>query len=196
MLSVLGAGDTLMATDAETASLAASNQVFSDLSGAMTVWSGDGSAGLDSDGLAQLIALQPEIVIETSGSTCLSDADVTALKENEISYLVVPALNSISNIETVMTTLGTVLGDRSADGGSNAPAIAASYVSWVDNVVSVIGEAASGSGMYTLYVAGWDDDCTYKLYNDSYTTLSGTGCAYVENRACLSTKILTSTLAA
>ncbi|MCD7866423.1 MAG: hypothetical protein LUG54_10575 [Clostridiales bacterium] len=194
MLSVLGAGDTLMATDAKTASLAASNQVFSDMSGAAAVWSGDGSAGLDSDGLAQLIALQPEIVIETSGSTCLSDSDVAALKENGISYLVVPTLNSISNIETIMTTLGTVLGDRSAEGGGNAPEIAASYVSWVDNVVSVVGDATADTVMYTLYVKGWDDNCTYTLSNDSYTTLSGTGCAYIENKACLSTKIISSAL--
>ncbi|MCD8132267.1 MAG: hypothetical protein LUE19_00200 [Clostridiales bacterium] len=195
MVSMLGSGSCLLATDEETLALASSNSAFSDLSGATAVWSGDGSAGLDSDGLAQLIAIMPDIVIETSGDTCLSDSDVSALKAAGIDYQVVPELTSLSNIETVMTTLGTILGDRSAEGGSNAPALASAYVSWVETAISNVQNAVSGSDpMYTLYVSDWDADCTYSLTATDFTIMSGTGCAVIENWRCQTTQVITSLL--
>ncbi|MCC8029875.1 MAG: hypothetical protein LIO75_08810 [Lachnospiraceae bacterium] len=195
MVSMLGAGDRLLATDEETLELASSNSVFSDLSGAEAVWSGDGSAGLSADDLARLIAILPDVVLETSGSTCLSDEDVSALKAAGIDYQVLPALTSLSNIETVVTSLGTILGDRSSEGGSDAPALAAAYVSWADAAVSDAERAVSGSDpMYTLYVSGWDADCTVTLSNSGSLEKSWTGCAVVENFSCQRTRLLTDLL--
>ena len=192
--SMLGGGSELLATDEETLSLAASNSVFSDLADAEAVWSGDGSGGLTSDGLARLLELMPDAVVYTSGSGCISESDAETLIEAGINCLVVPALTSVENIETTVTTMGQLLGQ--SEDGDRYTSKAAEYVSWVDDMLSHVSDATGSDPMYTLYISGWDSDAVYTMTSlqTGTTVISGTGCAIVENYLCDTTVLMTSLL--
>lgn len=192
--SMLGGGSELLATDEETLSLAASNSVFSDLADAEAVWSGDGSGGLTSDGLARLLELMPDAVVYTSGSGCISESDAETLVEAGINCLVVPALNSVENIETTVTTMGTILGQ--SEDGDTYTSKAAEYVSWVDDAMDYISSQVGSDPMYTLYISDWDDAALYTMTSlqTGTTVISGTGCAIVENYLCDTTVLMTSLL--
>ena len=170
-------------------------RVFSGLSGVSGLWSGSGNAALSADSFQTLLDLRPDVVLEFSGSGTVTDSQAAALREHGIAYLVLPQPTSAANIRTIMTTLGAVLGDRSGEGGANAPQAAADYISWVDRVTGQVSQAVSPyESMYTLYVDGWDDEAYYRLYNETYVTMSGYGCAVVQNGATVSCKTLTSYL--
>jgi ABC-type Fe3+-hydroxamate transport system substrate-binding protein len=181
--------------------------VFPALAEVPALWQGSGASPLSAENFAALLELQPDVVLEISGSTTVTDDQAAVLAEAGIAYLVVPAPTSMDNVRTVLTTLGTVLGDRSAEGGANAPQRAADYVAWAQALADDIAKATadhaaytdvdtgeSVSGTYTLYVDGWDDEAVYRLYNETYVTLSGTGCAVIQNGATAACKTLSSYL--
>ncbi len=192
--SMLGGGSELLATDEETLALAASNSVFSDLSGAEAVWSGDGSGGLTSDGLERLLELKPDAVVYTSGSGCISESDADTLIDAGINCLVVPALTSVENIETTVEQIGNLLGQ--AEDGDQYKEKAEEYVSWVDDAMSYVSSKTGSDPMYTLYISDWDEDAVYTMTSsiDQTVQLSGTGCAIVENFLCDRTVLMTSLL--
>ena len=170
------------------------------------MWSGSGGSAISDDNFARLLELKPDVVIETSASKSITEQQAQQLTEAEISYLVIPEPSSLGNVEVAVKTLGEVLGDKSGDGGSNAPVMADKYVSWVESAVNAA-SAASGSrpstgddeetfsnDFYTLYIDGWDDSAYYRLYSEQYTTLEGYGCAVVKNGATTSCKTISSYL--
>ena len=90
--------------------------------------------------------------------------------------------------------MGQVLGNTSASGGTDAPAIASAYNDWLDGALKRVQDATkayqeekdaegnvSRSSTYTLYIDGWDTGAYYRLFNSQYTTRQGYGCAYVNN---------------
>jgi ABC-type Fe3+-hydroxamate transport system substrate-binding protein len=198
MVMMLGGEGLLAAADKSTIANALVSRAFSDVSSVEGLWKSSAS-GIDAESFERLLELKPDVVIETSNGKVVTDAQVQALSDNGIAYLVLPSLTSFSNISTAVTTMGEVLGDKSSEGGKNAPEIAAQYISWSQSVIKKASSGASSgsgdddttaSGMYTLFIDGWDDSASYKLYNEQYTTLSGTGCAVIKNGATESCRTL------
>lgn len=171
MFVILGNADALVATDADTLAKAGEISTFSGLQSAQAVWQGDGTAGLSESGLQVLLDLKPDVVVETSGSTAFTNEQVALLESNGTAYVVVPAFDSLENINTAMTVLGELLSEKD----ENAPSRAAGYVDWVENMQGTLADAASGAGQqYTLYLDGWDGEAVV-----SEAGYSSTGCAYV-----------------
>ena len=215
MVMMLDSAQRLAATNSDLTSAAAlaglggltAGTVFSGLAQVPALWSGSGGSPLSDSDFQLLLEAAPDVVLETSGSGAVTDSQAALLEENGIAYLVLPEPTSTGNIRTIMTALGTVLGDRSGEGGANAPQNAAAYLDWVDSVTQVVSQATAGyaaytddetgesvSGTYTLFVNGWDDEAYYRLYSDRYVTLSGYGCAVVYNGATAACKTLSSYL--
>ncbi len=206
MVLILGGADRLAATDGELARGGYDAAILAGADQVEALWAAPSSA-LTEAGLQRLMELAPDVVVEASGSATLTDGQAAQLEAAGIAYLVLPAPTSLDNVKTAMTALGTVLGDRSEQGGTNAPQIAADYVSWVDRVSQAVSQATSGyaaftdddagisrSATYTLYLDGWDSQASYRLYSEQYTTLSGTGCAVVCNGATGSCKAISDAL--
>ncbi len=199
MTFLLGGGARLVAANADLSSGFISD-IFGAENNAEALWSGSGNAPLSDGNFDRLLALKPDVVVEVSGSATLTDAQVRALEDAEIAYLVLPTQTSLENVNATVTALGTVLGDKSAEGGSNAPQIAADYVAWTTARQAEVAAACAPykevkrdeqnrdrsddieekSATYTLYIDGWDAEASYRLYNEQYTTLQGTGCAFVK----------------
>jgi ABC-type Fe3+-hydroxamate transport system substrate-binding protein len=207
MVLMLGGADRLAATSSSLTGGGLAQTIFSGLSDTASLWSGDGQVSMSADSFQTLLELAPDVVLETSGSSTLTDSQVQQLEEQGTAYLVLPQPTSPENIATIMTTLGTVLGDRSGQGGTNAPQRAQEYIAWVSQVSTTVSQATASyagytdddtgesvSGTYTLYVDGWDDGAYYRLYNEQYVTLSGYGCAVVNSGATVSCKTLSSYL--
>jgi len=193
MVLMLGGDGRLKATN-EGLNSGLLKKIYPQIENTETLWSGSGADALSPDKFERLLELKPEVVLEVSGSATFTNAQVETLKANDIAYLVLPSLTNATNINTVITTLGTVLGDKSEEGGTNAPAIASEYVSWVNTQLSRVNSATkdyesrtdgeSGitiSPTYTLYIDDWDESAAYRLYHEPYTTLEGIGAAVVRS---------------
>lgn len=201
MTIVLGGVERLSAVNSWLAANPLASSAFPGLGSVEALWRGDGVSPLSQDSFDRLVELAPDVVLEMSGASTVTSQQAEALAEAGIAYLVLPAPTDLNNVKTIMTTLGTVLGDRASEGGTNAPEIASAYVNWADGVYRTVSSATSSfaavtdsefgvttSGTYTLYVDGWDADAAYRLYNETYTTLSGKGCAIIRNGATISCK--------
>lgn len=196
MVMMLSGPDRLAAVNKDLTAGNLAAPIYPALSQVPALWDGSGNVPLSESGFQALLAAAPDVVLETSGSRTVTENQAARLAEEGIAYLVLPEPTSTANIGTIMTTLGTVLGDQSSQGGANAPQRAADYLSWVDNVAKRVSQATASyaaytdndsgtsvAGTYTLYVDGWDDSAYYRLYSDTYLTLSGYGCAVVNNGA-------------
>ncbi|MCD8331328.1 MAG: hypothetical protein LUB63_02195, partial [Oscillospiraceae bacterium] len=113
-------------------------------------------------------------------------------------------------VQTIMTTLAEMM-EENYEGVREA---AEEYITWTNSLYTdVSGKASalldslnesdeddedttssSAIGIYTLYIDGWDASATYKLSSSTYTALSGTGCAYIGNRATNTCRAVTSFL--
>ena len=206
MVMILDGAQRLAATNS---GLTASAPIggLAELAQVPALWEGDEDTPLSDSGFQRLLETAPDVLLEFSGSRTVTDGQAALLAEHGIAYLVLPAPTSTAQLHTIMTTLGTVLGDKSGEGGANAPQNAADYLSWVDSAASAVSQATAShaaytdsesgvsvAGTYTLYVDGWDDDAYYRLYSDRYTTLSGYGCAVIRNGATVSCQTISSYL--
>ncbi len=210
MVMMLGGAEALCATNSDLVNDSFAAQMFPDLSSVPALWSGSGTQALSDSEFQQLLELQPDAVVETSGDTTLTDEQVTQLLENGIQYVTLPRPASLSNVQTIMTTLAEMM-EENYEGAEEA---AEEYITWTNNLYTdVSGKASalldslnesdeddedttssSSAGIYTLYIDGWDSSATYRLSSDSYTALSGTGCAYIGNRATNTCRSVTSFL--
>ncbi|MCD7981328.1 MAG: hypothetical protein LUF32_03275 [Clostridiales bacterium] len=143
-----------------------SSQGFSDV---QTWWDGDGSSTITSASFNALVAAHPDVCFVISGQDTFSDDQAAALAEAGIAYVALYAFTSISNLEKSVSLVGEVLGDRSSNGGTNAPQIAENYASWADGVVSAVD--GRGSAMTTLYVSAWDESALWEMKNSVSGTL-------------------------
>lgn len=157
MLVILGCEDSLIATDAQTATKAQNISAFEGLSSAEALWEGDGLAGLGSAGFDRLMELKPDLILELSGTSTFSDAQISALKANGSKYLSLAAMTTAADIETDMYTLGGMLGDE-------AKQRAEDYITWMDSTLSELKSISNKyETCYTLYVDDWDFDVQISL---------------------------------
>ncbi len=144
-------------------------QVFAD-KGASEVpvwWDGDGSDPCDE--FDALLEAHPDVCFEISQQDTFSDAQHAALTEAGITYMPLPQLNSIENIEEAVTIVGEVLGNHASEGGTDAESKASDYCAWADNVIS-LSQTGAGSAKYTTYISRWDSDAYWKIYLPSSST--------------------------
>lgn len=162
---LIGADETLLSSD-----LAQSS--FSDLGSVNSYWQSS-SSGISDSEFASLLEAKPDVCFAFSGKNTFTDAQVKQLGENDISYVVLPALNSVEHLKQAVSIVGQVLGGEAVD-------IAADYASWVDGLVSDVSSRTSGTEYVTLYISEWDSDAVYH-FSEEYTpeTLpcDGTGMA-------------------
>jgi hypothetical protein len=192
---ILGGADRLTAADSDLLGSGMAVSAFAGIGRAAPLWSGSGGGPLSPDSFERLLELHPEVVVEESGRGTLTDAQVARLEESGVGYLVLPATTSLDGLCAAAETMGAVLGDQSAEHGANAHARAAQYVAWLKSAALTAAHAVGSNSVYTLYLADWDDDARYRLFNENFTTLSGKGGAVVHSAAMDSGKALSSYLA-
>lgn len=146
------------------------------MSNVQTWWDGDGSGAISAADFQTLLAKKPDVCFEISGENTFSQDQVAQLNAAGIAYVVLPKLDTYDHIKEAVTLVGTVMGDRSSDGGTNAPAIAQQYAAWVDKVKKMVPVASSKKT--TVFIAGWDATAQWKIYNSSNGVYqSGNGAA-------------------
>ena len=195
MISILRAGESVVATDASTLNLAkngAGSSVISDLSGASALWDGDGSDGIDSDDFKTLLELSPDLVIEISGTNTLTDAQVEKLEDNDISYMALPALDSFDDVEDSMDLLGQLYeGTDYEEAGDWAD----DYISFAeDTVLKTVKSVTKSSSYYTLFVDAWDSSAKCSVVATGGTTTLSGGTAVVKNIVYTETAFITDML--
>ena len=205
IVQMLGGAGRLVASSADYTGNLLAAEVFADegFVQTQTLWSGSGSSALGDEAFQTLLELHPDVCFTVSGQSTFTDAQLEQLAANQIYCVVLPKLNNPANIKSAVDVAAQVLGDKSAEGGTNAPALAAEWSSWYDSILAQVagrvdrftyndidfsydkyaqrGESTLASettdGFYTLYISHWDADATYQVYSDTYVTLSGTGAA-------------------
>lgn len=177
---MLGGADRLAAADEDLTSDSLAAAVFPGLSDVPALWSESGTAApLNSSDFQRLIDLRPDVCFETSGSATFTNAQVEALQENGICYVVLPAPTSTANLKIIAQVVGAVLGDHTESGGYDGVSIAQSYCSWVDRTLSSLAVLGDLESSYTLYVDNWDEDAYYTI--DQASDCHGYGAAVINN---------------
>ena len=151
----------------------------SDAGSVQTLWSGDGSAGLNEGGIDQLITL---LTADSSGTgACLYDTgvlspdDVQRLEAAEIrTYPISLAQNSSTAYKEQVTAIGDILGGDAADK-------ARQYCSWYDSVIGKAGNGAADS-KYTLFISAWDPDASWFLYSTAAELAANYGLAIAPSK--------------
>ncbi len=189
---MLGGADCLAAANEELTENELAVSVFPELADIPALWSGDGSKILGSAELQHLIALHPDVCIELSGSSMLSNAQVEQLEAEGICCVTLPAPSSVENVKLIVRLLGEILGDHTDTGGYNSVSIAAEYTAWVDETLAAVSEATASGGSYTMYIDGWDKDAYYSIAQAS--SCYGYGAAVVNNANMTSCKAVSNFL--
>lgn len=145
-------------------------------------WANDGSSTISTANFNELLDLYPDVCFEISGQSTLNDSQIKELEDIGMYYVVLPVLNSKENIKWAVEIVAEVLGDKSGEGGTNAPSIAQKYKSFVGNSVSIAGNSA-GSSKYSLFISGWDSSAQYALSGSNGVDISGSGAAVVKSRS-------------
>ena len=178
MVEMLGGGGRLIAADSDFVSSDLASAVFSDLSGVRPLWTGDGSECISDSSFAQLLELNPDVCFEISGENTFANSQITRMQEAGITYVVLPKLNSVANLETALSIMAQILGTNDSTGES-ASDIAHAYSSWVNAAVSAVKSKTSDYALTSLYIAGWDSSAQYILNNTHGISFpTGLGLAY------------------
>lgn len=183
IVEMLGGSGRLLASSESFKSNALAGRAFSDLSDVAAWWDGEGSEPISSSDFSALLAAAPQVCFEISGQNTFSEDQIAQLTAQGITYVVLPPLTSTANIKSAVTLVGTVLGDRSASGGTNAPAIASQYCSWTDNLLGRVNAKKASDKKYTLYISAWDDDAYWEIKNSYASYASGYGMAIASNKS-------------
>ena len=200
-VEMLGGSGRLVASSYDFEESTLSTQVFGE--SVPVLWSGDGSSPLSDESFQQLIAAGPQVCLIESGNGTFTDTQLNSLDSAGIRTVTIPKLNTTDNIETAVTLLGQILGDKSSEGGQNAVSNAASYIDWRRRILSMVSDNCSRYSYeavdydrdrsrskvkylsdnsdqvcYSLYVNDWDDSASWQIFNSSKgVVLSGTGAA-------------------
>lgn len=178
MVEMLGGSGRLAAADGDFVSSDLASAAFSDLSGVKALWAGDGSEYISGGDFAALLELRPDVCFEISGDNTFSNSQIAQLQEAGITYVVLPKLNSVANLETALSLMAQIL-DTNDSTGESASTVAGSYSSWVNSTVSTVKSKTSGQALSSLYIAGWDSDAQYVLNNTHGVSFpAGLGLAY------------------
>ncbi len=175
IVEMLGGGDRLLASSSSFTgnSLAKSAFASQEISDVQTWWDGDGSTAISDANFQTLLEAKPDVCFEIDEQGAFSSAQITALNEAGIDYVVLPRLNSIENIESAVTLVSQVLDEQSSDGGTDAESIAADYCNWADSVINQA--SGSYSAKTTTYIGRWDADAYWEISNSTGLLASGYG---------------------
>ena len=149
MMVMLGASEKLLASDAEFLSSAIGT-------GAESLWSPKDSGVSTLNSLEKLIELAPDVCFEISGEATFTSAQVQALADAGISYVVLPDFTSVDNLTTAANLMAQIL-------GGDTQAKADAYSKYVNNVVSEVSKKTVGVELTTIYISRWDKNATYQL---------------------------------
>lgn len=178
MVEMLGGAGRLAGTNADFKNSSLAQRAFADLGSVAVWWNGDGSGScVDLEGL---LAAHPDVCFEFSGQNTLSASQAEQLEAAGIAYVLLPALNSSTNLKTAVNLVAQVLTFHT-DGRSSA-AIAGDYSAWIDRITSL---ANSGQPYSCLYLSEWDGSISYTLDETlgSLGTGVGLAVAYSPTRA-------------
>lgn len=179
MVEMLGGPGRLLGSSEQFLKNQLAGNAFPDLSSVQTWWQNDGSGAISDAAFSALLEAAPQVCFEISGQGTFTEKQVAALSEHGITYVVLPAMNSIENIKTAVSLVGEVLGDKSSDNGTNAVKIAQEYTKWADEMLSKIN--GSGQKKSTLYVTAWDENAYWEIKNSEQGVWkSGYGAAVAE----------------
>ena len=201
-VEMLGGSGRLVATSSSFAESAFTSKVFGE--SVQVLWSGNGGSALSDSDFNKLLAADPQVCLVENGSSTFSDAQIRTLQQKGIYCVTVPKFNTSSNIKDGVTLLGTILGDKSSEGGQDAVKNASDYVDWYESVISTLSSkcdrfscdsvdydndrsvskkkyfSGSADGYYCLFADSWDSSASYRVFNDSKgTVMSGKGAAGV-----------------
>ncbi|MCD8357756.1 MAG: hypothetical protein LUC06_00900 [Oscillospiraceae bacterium] len=191
---MLGGAARLLAADEALLSNELAQDIFSGLDGVSALWSGDGTEEpLDDAAFDALLSLHPDVCFETSGDASFTDAQVEALAESGIAYVVLPVPEGSGNLCLIAQIIGTVLGDHSdEEDGYDSLALADAYRSYVNETVEAVTDAG-GAASYTIYVDDWDETAYYSIAKaDGY---KGYGVAVLQNAKTASCRAVSGALA-
>ena len=172
LVSMLGGGDRLCATSADYDENELAQKAFSD-GDYEVLWDGDGSSPMSDEDFETLLAMKPGLCVYISGYQTFSSTQITQLEAAGITCKPVDGFTSADDIKDTVNELATLLGDTSADGGTNAPEIAASYLDWCAVIEDDLSNISTSSEV--VFVEDWDEGVEV-MYQD---LLADTGCAVI-----------------
>ena len=177
MVGMLSGSERLMGTSQSvTANRLAQNAFGSGMAGVQTWWNGDGSGTISANDFQSLLSAKPDVCFEISGENTFNESQISQLQSAGIAYVVLPKLDTYDHIKEAVKLVGTVMGDQSASGGMNAPAVAEQYAEWVDKVTGMVGNASTEKT--TIFISAWDSSAVWQISNStSGVYQSGTGAA-------------------
>lgn len=203
MVEMLGGSNRLLASSNSLTENSLAKQAFSSqgISDVKNWWSGIGTGQISDADFQALLNSKPDVCLEISGSGSFTSAQVTQLENAGITYFVMPKLDSVDHIKEAVTLMGTILGDKSSSGGTNAPTMAKQYCDWADKVVNLAKVTDSNKQKYSLYISAWDTDAYWLMENDTDGLGdSGYGVAIAANmnsvaalNSCLNTALVNNT---
>lgn len=136
MVRMLGGQGRLVAACEDFTANGTAANVFKDVKSIAALWKGNGSSQIADDAFRELIACAPQVCLEISGQKTFSNEQIASLSEKGISYVVLPELNTSANIKQAVKIIGEVLGDKSREGGMNAPSVADEYIRYYDAAIN------------------------------------------------------------
>lgn len=140
-----------------------------------TWWFGDGTEAISDSHFKKLLEAAPEVCFEISGQNTFSSSQIKQLEEAGISYMVLPALDSVQNLKDAVTIVANVL-DSNVTTGKSAAKIAKSYCDWVDETLNTVESKTSNVALASLYISEWRDDITYQ-FEKNYESLPAEACS-------------------
>ena len=203
MVEMLGGSNRLLASSNSLTENSLAKQAFSG-QGIFNVknwWSGTGTGQISDADFQALLNSKPDVCLEISGYGSFTSAQVTQLENAGITYFVMPKLDSVDHIKEAVTLMGTILGDKSSGGGTNAPMVAKQYCDWADKVVKLARVTDSNNQKYSLYISAWDTDAYWSTWSkDDGLGDEGYGVAIAANsdsvaalNSCLNTALVNNT---
>lgn len=201
LVQMLGGEGALAGTSADIAGNALIQEVFADegIANVPVYWDGDGSTPMSDEAFAGLINDHPDACVMMRGQGCFTKGQVKKLNSEDIGLLVLPKFNTQSNIEEAVLQVGIMLGD-------SAESLSENYVSYCNNLAKTVkgrcglftfnntdmnndysangrktAKGAKASGLFSVYIKGWDDNAFISLSIDGENVYSETGVAVAEN---------------
>ncbi|MCD8008515.1 MAG: hypothetical protein LUF68_06220 [Clostridiales bacterium] len=170
LVSMLGGADRLCATSEDYDENELAQKAFSG-GDYEVLWSGDGSSPMSEDDFQTLLSLNPGLCVELSGYNTFSESQIEQLEEAGVTYAALPGFTSAEDIEQTVQLLGTLLGDTSEDGGTDAPAIAEDYLDWCAKIEKTLSKADTEAAT-TVFIEDWDEEARVEYGVQEYISVS------------------------
>lgn len=195
LVEMVGGPDRLAGADANLLSNSVAQQVFSDIASVKCWWDGDGSTPISDRNLAYLLADEEiGVVFEIAGQNSFTTAQVEKLAQYGVYYVSLYPFDTMSHLKLNAQIVATAM--ARSDYATDSASMASRYQNWVDATLADARSKTSSYRRFTTYLAGWDDNVSYKLNSggffggvDPETEFGlpggrGTGLAYGYTTAC------------